>query len=528
MKAPDARRSWAHSIPVIVLFLVLAVALGRWTWLATRAMAFPYPLDYGEGPLLDQVARLVLHTPLYRADLSSPPYTVANYPPLYPAVLTPFYLAFGPAYWYGRLTSWVSILAAAALTGAVVHRFTRDTGAALVSAALLLTIPYAAYWSVLFRIDCLALATSLAGLLLLLRSGGRVRGVVAAAFFMVAAVFVRQSYGLAAPAAAVAWLVASGHRRGLAYFLGVAAGLGGVLFLVLEVATHGGFSHNIVVANVNEYRPARVAEHFRDLATLAPVLLVFGAASLGPRVQEARAERVFLGTYLGAAVVSALTIGKVGSNVNYFLELSVALCLATGWGLARMKPGWKGAAAVGLLAVQVVIFIPRTEAYFGRSEARIAHKDALDGLADLIHEADGPVLADSDLGFLPLDHRPIYFQPFELTQLARSGRWDPAPLAREVLTGRFPLILLHNPEEKEVLLERWPRMVLEALRTAYAPSGRVGNTFLFRPSSGKRSKDATRPGGSPSSSDTPGVIEPDRRPAGSPGHEAASTRPGSP
>ena len=65
-------------------------------WIAVR---FPYPLDYGEGPLLDQIVRLAHFENIYRVDLTVPPYTVANYPPLFLLAQVPWLWAFGPAFW---------------------------------------------------------------------------------------------------------------------------------------------------------------------------------------------------------------------------------------------------------------------------------------------------------------------------------------------------------------------------------------------------------------------------------------------
>ncbi len=472
---------WIRRLPTMLLALVLAAALARWGWLAARAIGFPYPLDYGEGPLLDQVARIVHDQPLYRADLSTPPYTVANYPPLYPAALAAFYRAFGPAYWYGRVLSWISTLVAAVLLGAIVHRATRNRPAATVAGAVFLAIPYVAYWSVLFRIDALALAVSLGGLWLLVRGAGTGRSVLAPAVLFVAAVFVRQSYGVAAPLAAFAWLLARGRRRDAGLLAGTCVALGGLGLLGLEVGTRGGFTHNIITANVNAYSLARLGEQVRDLVGLSPFLLGVALLALwkGPRGE--RDEKVLLAAYFAGAVLSGATIGKIGSNVNYFMELSAALGGLTGILYAGTRRGVSRWGLFAVLAAQILLFAPRTEEYFARSETRIAHRDALDGLMASVHEADGVVLADSDLGLLPLDGRSVYFQPFEMTQLAARGLWDPEPLAREVLEQHFPLVLMFAPEDKELLRERWPVPVLKALSASYAPAGRVGATVLFLP-----------------------------------------------
>ena len=65
-------------------------------WMAVR---FPYPLDYGEGPLLDQIVRLAHFENIYRVDLTVPPYTVANYPPLFLLAQVPWHLLSG-ALWF--------------------------------------------------------------------------------------------------------------------------------------------------------------------------------------------------------------------------------------------------------------------------------------------------------------------------------------------------------------------------------------------------------------------------------------------
>src|SRR5215216_3957929 len=60
------------------------------------ALAFPYPLNYGEGPLLDQVSRLADLRNIYPADIADPPYAVSNYPPLFVGLQAPFVRLFGP------------------------------------------------------------------------------------------------------------------------------------------------------------------------------------------------------------------------------------------------------------------------------------------------------------------------------------------------------------------------------------------------------------------------------------------------
>src|SRR5262249_26461972 len=131
---------------VLAAAAVLLWALARAEWLFVQrdwaAITFPYPLDYGEGPLLDQAARLARFENIYRNDLTVPPYTIANYPPLFPLMQAPLVLAFGPAFWYGRAISALGILAAALFIGLTLHVLTRDRLAALLGGLMLPAFPY--------------------------------------------------------------------------------------------------------------------------------------------------------------------------------------------------------------------------------------------------------------------------------------------------------------------------------------------------------------------------------------------------
>src|SRR5574342_815725 len=154
-------RSLAALLPAGVLLLVLVAAAGFFVAEGGRVIRFPYPMDDGEGPLLAQTRRLGRLESLYRADLDAPPYTVSNYPPVYPLVLSPLGRLWGPAFWYGRLLSWLSIVAAAVFVGLILQALTRDRLAAVIGGLALLAFPPVAYWSSLYRVDALALALSL-------------------------------------------------------------------------------------------------------------------------------------------------------------------------------------------------------------------------------------------------------------------------------------------------------------------------------------------------------------------------------
>lgn len=472
--------SIAARLPTALLFLALAGGAAVFAADGARVIAFPYPMDYGEGPLLAQTRALAHGEAIYRADLTAPPYTIANYPPLYPLTLTAASRVLGPAFWYGRLLSWLSIVAAAVLIGAMLRALTGDRTAAAVGGLFLLAFPAASYWASLYRVDALALALSLGGLYVCVRSPARWAMPLAAALFT-AAIYTRQSYGLAAPLAAAVWLLGAGRGRRAAALVGLIAILGAGFFGGLQWLTRGGFSLNIVTANLNEFQPGSLARYVGDVWTLAPIALLaaggFLLLGLGLRPPVWR----LVAPYLLGAALSALTIGKVGSNVNYLLELGAAVALSIGGLIAWVRPRRAVLAAVaGLLALDAALMILASP-YRAVTHARLARSADAQRLEALVRDAGGPVLADEDMGLLPRVGRPIYFQPFEMTQLARAGHWDQRPLVADIERQTFAAILIFAIPEVPLHRQRWTDEMLGAIERRYAVSERVGQTLVFRP-----------------------------------------------
>jgi len=94
------------------------------------------------------------------------------------------------------------------------------------------------------------------------------------------------------------------------------------------------------------------------------------------------------------------------------------------------------------------------------------------------------VLADEDMGLLPLDGRPIFFQPFEMTQLARAGRWDQRAFVAEIERQAFAAVLIYRIPEAPLHRQRWTDEMLEAIERRYVVEERVGPTEVYRPRPG--------------------------------------------
>jgi hypothetical protein len=470
---------------VVTTFLILAQGLAVLLFLrhGWQALSFAYPLNYGEGPLLDQSVRLAAFENIYRTDLSAPPYVIANYPPLFMLAQVPFVWLFGPAMWYGRLISLVSVAAVALFVGLTLHALTRDRLASLAGALIFPAMPYVVRWSSLSRVDSLGLALSWAGLFIVARWPQKSWSVFVSALLLVAAVYTRQTYILAAPLAAFVWLASQGQRRRALQTAAIAGGACLLLFAVLNISTGEGFFLNTVTANLNDFRWERVSLNALGALLACPVLLLSSLALLLLTPRKGNGAWWLVAPYLIASIPTAVLVGKVGSDVNYLLELSAALGLATGAFIAwqRRRPRLR-IALIALLAVQMLALTQSSRVASGLQNYVIDQRAEVAQLSRMVASADGPVLTDDYMGLLPERGKRIYFQPFEMTQLARDGDWDQRPFVENIANEKFPLIMIWSPPfAREIKQDRWTPRMLEEIRNHYERQGRIADMVIYQP-----------------------------------------------
>jgi hypothetical protein len=480
-RAATRSRRVAPGVATAVLLLAQSWALMLFLRHGWDALAFPFPLNYGEGPLLDQAVRLASFEGIYSPDLGSAPFTISNYPPFYLLVQAPFVWLFGPELWYGRLISLLSVGATALFVALTLFTLTRDRIAAMAAGLTFPAIPYVLRWSSLGRVDLLGLALSWAGLFAVVRWPGRRRAIAAAAVLFVAAVLTRQTYVLAAPLTAFLWLVVQGHRRRALELAGLCCALGLVSFAALNVSTGGGFFLHTVTANINEFRWERVS--FNALgAGLACPLLLLGGLAFAWRAPRDRAWWLVV-PYLALSVPSALLVGKVGSDVNYLLELSAALCLATGALIAwqRERPRLR-ALLISLLALQVLALAQSSLVPSGLQNYVVDQEKEVRQLSRIVAEADGPVLTDEHMGLLPLNGKRIHLQPFEMTQLSRDGSWDQERAVDSIREGEYAVVMMWEPPfARDIKRDRWTEEMLGAVEANYEPQERLADMVVYRP-----------------------------------------------
>lgn len=468
---------------VVEYFSTLQIFIHH-AWLA---LTFPYALDYGEGPVLDQAVRLAHFQPIYftSASTATPPFAIANYPPVYHLLQAPFIWVFGPAMWYGRAISLLSVAVAAVLIGLLIHTLTHNRLAATIGGLVLLSMPQVMGWSAFVRVDGLALALSLAGLYVAVRwSEGR-RSLVVSAILLTLAAYTKQSYALAAPLAAFTWLLSQRKLKRALWLAGLVGCLGGSLFLILTLATRGSFWFNVITANANKFYWETVRNNSTEITHRLPLLalgcLIFVGLGAWKKVRPPGWGVIV--PYLAGAVVEFITIGKVGSSINYVYELSAAFSLVVGALIAwpGRKYRWVAALVIALLATQVNAMYAWSQDIYSWVSYKFEHQSEVAEMASIVQQASGPVLADEYMALVPLANQTLYLQPFEFKQLAEAGIWDDQIIVEALQQKTFTAILIYDPKGWSSFKERWTPALQAAILANYRPNQVLAETIIYRP-----------------------------------------------
>ena len=498
------RGSWVWVLPLLaVAWYVATFVLHAW-----GLVRFPFQAEYGEGPLLNEALRLASGHTIYHNN-ASPPYIVSNYPPVYVGLLALFHLLGAQGFWAGRALSGASVLAAGVLAGLTVREVLGGgepavgAGGRWLSAALALGLICAQYfiwqWGPMERVDSLALAWSMAGLYAVARRPERAER--AWPWFLLAAL-TRQSEieGLVA----ALWFL---WPRDRARAKGLAARFAGALLVVvaaLEVATRGQFLVQILLDNVNRWTVGLAASDLAAWVFIAGGLPLVLFAVWGWRLARPRPVGRLLTGYAAAAWVIVLTVGKIGSSINYFFpSIAAAAMLAA---LVPHAPGRRQAAAVLLCAFLIGVpplsnvpgpvgdMARELTAFHDMQTPRfngLGWRVPLDGadpgdaaLVKLLARTPGPILF-SDMGDLLQSGHTVFYQAFVMTQVAANGHWNPAPLLADARAEAFPLVIFSFPLSQPSLwdTQRWPPALLRVLATHYHLAGRIGRRWLYRPGS---------------------------------------------
>ena len=462
-----------------------------------QGLEFPYQLDAEEGFLLNQSLRMVQGGGLYRS-IDNPPYLVDNYPPLYPAICALFIDGGSPQLFAGRAISAISafcvalgLFCAIALPpfprgGRVLDKIICCLLGA-VSGLIFLNMAEVVRWIAYSRVDLTAVAFSIWGLALF-HLFGRKRGfALYAPIACFTLAFLTKQTAIAAPVACAIWMLLYDRHRAPRFLLALAAAL--ILpALMLIIATHGQFwlhtvTYNRNVMNWNEiylwlhllmaFYPALVA-----LVVIALVAQTWMLAKRMPRAELPDSGGALFFIYMLLNLASLSSLAKSGAAENYLLEPLAAAALFVCYFLSQRLPNALDTSTRPVRFIPMLL-LSALLAYHAFTQIWLEPKlfssapspnwqAYLQGekIVKEIKERPGLVLSEDPV-YPIIAGRPVLFQNFIMTELAREGKWDEKPVVEKADKKEFALIVAHYDLEKEKSLDRYSPALLEAIQANY-------------------------------------------------------------
>jgi hypothetical protein len=481
----------------IFALVILALHFSRYLVTSIRAIMFPFQLDYGEG-IVWQQAEMIPDGAMY-GDITRYPFIVFHYPPLYHLTVRLLQALDVYPLVAGRLVSFVSGIVICGCVATIVYGALRPTHSqrvatiASITAPLVLTsmYPFAA-WSVVMRVDMLAIAMNFVGVVLVLRSFRRPWLFYGAMACFVMAVYSKQTEVVAAIATtAVIFTVARGLARRVLCFGLV---LGFIPLSVLMIATNGGFLRHIVLYNVNRfdlwafYHAGAPAVWHLVYFTLAVVSLRLGwrgltaqsgrmtISALRDRLRSNSFDRVLVifTLYLIGTSCLLVTLAKSGSWFNYLVEwmcvwsvligLLVGRCVAVLGDATRGRPlgPLHAFATFAAIAVQAVA-LPQG---WNASALDGALYPDMSRLQAMVAETAKPVLSD-DMVLLMRAGKTVPWEPSIFGELAGLARWDESLIVDRIHARWFAFVITSGSKGDPVYDSRFNPAVDAAIAEAY-------------------------------------------------------------
>jgi len=268
------------TLPLLLILSYLILQAGIYIQYAYHMTMFPYDFDAGEGLILQQVMTLLSGESVYTS-IDQEPYTVMNYPPLFEILLAGLVKVFGHQLLLGRLISVCATLLSAYLIGRIVFLETGRKLVATIAGLFFFSSGWLRTWSVLCRVDMLAVVLTLAGLFLFINEDQRDRRkyLCLSALCFVGALLTRQST-IAAPLSCFLFLLIRHYkpqhclkskndprRRGddkasARRFIKILGITSFVLYALLTVITKGEFWHHITTYTAGYFSWGHFAESF--------------------------------------------------------------------------------------------------------------------------------------------------------------------------------------------------------------------------------------------------------------------------
>ncbi len=439
-------------ITTYLIFSVCLIGLGFWIFRIIQNITMP-ELEYSEGFIV-YLSQLFGAGQFHYGISAQPPFEVSFYTPL-------FYFIHGlmePTLLNGRILVILCTVISLVLVYLIVYHMTHKKLISLIAALLPLTQYIVIQWTLVLRVDMMAVMFELAGIYIALRFW-RSKWLYASIPLFLLAFWTKQSFFIGPLAVIITILLERNWYRVIRYSICLVSILAASL-ITAQYLSGGEFINQVFFMQ-------RTSPMFQNFLTWAQWLIydywqVLPLIAIGLFFvfkQPKHLLTIFVGLTI---VVNMALLSRQGSAQNYEFEVIFAMSIIGAIGLIEVIQKHQ------LIYIGLAIIIPLV-ALFSRNLMEYPPSDyqgKVDEAKAIIADADYPILTERPNMVLEAGKTPYLCDPFMFMNFTNQGVWNEQTLINDLESNRIPYVItqLELPTEK---IKRFNSKVQQAITENY-------------------------------------------------------------
>ncbi|GEM_PF-4672003 len=476
--------NWAYRLTekinpeTLALLTIIAVLSLLTLFNLLHITQLPYPINYGEGPLLDQIIRLSESENIYRQRFNPTAQTISNYPPLMHLINVPFIKLFGPNYYFGRIINLFALIGCCILILLICKHKTNNLLAGIFGALAFFSLGRLSTWSTTLRVDSIAIFFEVLAIWLTINRPITITNVKVTASLTLLSILTRQSNGILACFTILYLLASERNKDFLLQYIKwlILLGIGALLFLYLLFGD--GLYLHLVQSNVNKLSLSQLYAYMYDFINLAPVIW-FSLPLLTYYLLATKKSRGILRmgvVMLLASLPTVIAMSKIGSASNYLMHFGIASSCIAAFVFSLSNSRW----IKGILLFALVVQAENGRNISGSSFISDRNIEMMKKLSKKIKDTTGSIFGDEIMGYLPINNKKIQYQPFEMQQIHHTGIFPEKYILHRLQSQEFDLVVISNVKRPKISnAQRWSRRQLLTIARCYEFEERIFTEYIF-------------------------------------------------
>ena len=431
-------------------------------------------VDFGEGILLGNAERLTKFLTIY-PDIKLET-ILGVYPPLYQILSAGMINITGLNLTSGRIISTIASI----ITAILIYKsaLTQDKILKIAFPALYLSSPIIMTWGPLMRVDALATMLTILGIYLFMNAPPKLR-IPLAATALAASTLTKQNM-LAGAAAILIFLLSKKSWKDALKFLAYYSAIFGGMTTLITIITNGQYINHIYLYHLgHEYQLSRLSIYDWFLKTH---LIVIAAAILFT-IYYLKADKTTPSLYYyPLALLSSLSIGKIGAATNYYVEpvASIILFLAVA---SRKLPKKRDVIMIAftLLMISQFVIYSQNIALVPNIEENLVFSNKLK-LLDYLENISGKVLCE-DATTAVISKKGPAVDWFMLAQIFRNHLWNEHEYIEKLIRENFTYLILsfdmNGTNVSSIENERFTHKLLKEFQENFILKEKIGNYHVY-------------------------------------------------